>query len=177
MYKDDPDLKDHFMMYYIDNLIHGENVTWTNTYIHWHPSVSEYCVYINDKWSGYVPEEYIFKAGFELYKQWSDAWIRSSKNEMYYDLTRRYMQTCLEFCKEKDNSESSRMDCLRWFVRVVRHHRVLPKDIQDQALEYMHDWCTNNNFTEGAELLEKELENGMAEEAPQRRNRKIRSED
>jgi len=174
MYKEDPDLTESFVDL-VNDLF--PDIKRESLYIHWHPSVSEYCIYIDDKWSGYVDEEYIFKAGFEIYKTWTNAWTRSNENEIYHDLIRRYIQTCVEFLKEKGNSEPSYMDSICWFIRVVRHHRVLPKDFQDNALEMVEKWCTNADFIAGAELLKQELENGMGKETHIRRSRTFRSED
>lgn len=174
MYKEDPDLTESFVDLVNDRF---PDIKRESLYIHWHPSVSEYCIYIDDKWSGYVDEEYIFKAGITIYKQWSSAWERSKQNEIYFELVRRYIKTCVEFLKEKGYSESSYMDSIRWFVHVVRHHRVLPKDIQDHALERMIDWCTKCSYSAGAELLQKELDDGVGKETPSRRSRSFRSED
>jgi len=146
----DPNLNEDFIEFLADEF---PEAMWSTTYVHWHPSVSEYCVYINDKWSGYVPEEYIFKAGFEHYKVWSNAWERSNEVERTMNLTRHYVQSCIEFLEEKGSVSSDYLDYVRYFVRTVRNRDLSTED-QGFAVKFLKTWLERNDYSEGSDYLE-----------------------
>lgn len=146
----DPNLNEDFIAFLADEF---PEAIWSTTYVHWHPSVSEYCVYINDVWSGYVPEEYIFKAGFEHYKVWSNAWKRHHEVEQTMDLTRHYVQSCIEFCEEKGSVSSDYLDYVRYFVRIVRN-RIMSTEDQSFAVKFLKEWLERNDYSEGSDYLE-----------------------
>lgn len=145
-----PNLNDDFIDYLADCY---PDVAWSKTYIHWHSAVSEYCVYINNKWVDYVPEEYIFKAGFKHYKLWKDSWDHAHQVETSMDLTRNYVQTCISFCKEKDPSQSDYMDYVRYFSRTVKN-RVMSTEEQIFTVNRLLEWMISNNYKEGKTYLE-----------------------
>lgn len=166
----DPNLNDAFIDYLADCY---PDVMWSQTYIHWHSSVSEYCVYINNKWVDYVPEEYIFKAGFEHYKLWKDEWERSHQIETSMDLTRNYVQTCIEFCKEKGSVQSDYMDYVRYFASTVQN-RVMSTEDQIFAVTRLLEWMERNSYEQGKVYLE-ELINELEQQPNKRHIRQGRS--
>lgn len=154
-YKVGPDLTEDFSDFVNDNY---KDVLRSDIYIHHHPSVNEFCVYIKDKWSGYVPEEYIFKAGFEHYKLWSNEQEQYRELERTMDLVRNYVQTLVKFCKEKDPLSSDYLVYVQYFINTIRNRAITP-EMQDFALERAKEWLINYGYTAGVELVSSEIGN------------------
>lgn len=146
-------LNESFIDYLADEF---PDAAWSTTYVHWQPSVSEYCVYIDNKWCNYVPEEYIFKAGYEHYTRWRDAWECNNLTELTMDLIRNYAQTCVEFCKEKDPISIDYMEHVRYFVSTVCH-RTIPREDQIIAIKIVMEDLIHHNYIAGYEYLKEVL--------------------
>lgn len=155
MIRHDPNLVHEFFEYMQDE---WPEISMDLAYIHWHEMVSEYCVYIDDKWSGYVPEEYIFKSGLTNYKRWADAWAESTLINTTMDMVNTNVRTLVKFCKEKGNLPSDYMDYVRYFVDNVRCSSITP-EMQDYSLNRAKEWMERNDYPDGVRLMVQELGN------------------
>lgn len=150
----DPNLSDDFIDYLADKF---PDASWGTTYVHWHPSVGEYCVYIEDKWSGYVPEEYIFKAGFDHYKKWNEYWIKYEKLELHMRLYEKYVRSFDRFLKEKSSAEFNPWDYVCFIVDNVRNCS-LPSSIENLTLSRIHDVLKRYGYDTSATKLKEMID-------------------
>lgn len=155
MTKTDPNLNDDFIDYLAEVY---PDAAWSITYIHWHESVGEYCVYIDDKWRNYVPEEYIFKAGFEHYTRWVNYWNKYSEHELEMYLVEKHVRTLIKFCTEKGTVSSDYLGYVQYFIDTIRS-RAITSEMQDFALTQAKEWLEKNGYSDGAGLVASEIGN------------------
>ncbi|AQW88914.1 hypothetical protein FDH34_gp531 [Serratia phage BF] len=146
----DPNLNNEFIDFLADEF---PEVSFSTTYVHWHPSVGEYCVYINDTWSGYVPEEYIFKAGFEYYTLWSKYWEKYRQTEIFMDLNRKYVQSIYNILQEENTTESDISLNVRILMDIIRN-RSYPTDYQNFTIKMILEVLQNKGYNQYTEMLE-----------------------
>lgn len=131
---------------------------WSTTYIHWHESVGEYCVYIDNKWRDYVPEEYIFKAGFEHYTRWVSYWNKYREQELEMDLVGKHVRMLVKYCTEESADSTEYLKYVQYFIDTIRC-RAISSEMQDYALERAKEWLEKNGYTIGAGLVVSEIGN------------------
>lgn len=153
MIESSPNLNFDFIEFIQDN---SPEISVEMIYIHWHEMVGEYCIYIDGKWSGYVPEEYIFKSGLENYNRWKDYWSDSDILHSTMEIINTNIRTLVKYCNEKSNASSDYLEHVKYFIDTIRCSSFSP-DMQEYSLNRSIEWMKRNNYTEGLLLLEQEL--------------------
>lgn len=141
-----------------------QNVPHSTICVHWNKSVGEYCVYIDGKWRGYVPEEYIFKAGFEYYTQWSKYWEHYRCTEIFMELNEKYVQSIYNILQEKNISESDINLNVRIIVDIIRN-RSYPTNYQNFTLKMILEVLQHNGYENCTKMLQSTIReiNGLVE--------------
>lgn len=134
-------IKNDFKWLYNDKYQHVE---WDDFLIHWHEYVGEYCIYINNKWSGYVDEFAIYKSGFQNYKRWNEYWEKMRQNEIHMD----YHYMVMSFLDENELSDN--------LILNIISNRSYPKDYRLMTLGVLKEYF--QHIGRSTDLVDKMIE-------------------
>ncbi|SOK58668.1 hypothetical protein [Yersinia phage fHe-Yen9-04] len=165
------DLSSEFSAY-IAELSITDDIKHSKIYIYWHYMVGEYCIEINNKWSGYVPEEFIFKSGFDNYIRWSKYWEKYRTDECFMGLYRKFAQSFDKFFL-LDHSNDSELDGhMNMFLYIINTNSI-PIEYRKMILSRVIEVLTERMYYNYAEIVKSALEelDGIQENI--RRSKKV----
>lgn len=134
-------IKNDFKWLYNDKYQHVE---WEDFLIHWHDSVGEYCIYIKDKWSGYVDEFAIYKSGLQNYKRWNEYWEKYRQSQIHMDYHYMVMRVLHEDLLTDD------------LVLDILSNRSYPKDYRLMTLNILKQYFQNSGRS--TDLIDRMIE-------------------